>query len=162
MSDVTAPSAPVAAAVKTGYRIPWISLAPWLYTIALFGIWEPGCQPQGNSHPHPAAPSRGPRRCPSGGGPPPRLRPPLQLREKITRAIEFQSSVQRSREDMVEKAQGQVYAAERDVAGRRKYAERKQQAIDHRAMRQDQKSTDEMALTVHLRQTRLHAQGVRS
>ena len=85
-----------------------------------------------------------------------------QFMEKITHAIEFQSSVQRSREDMVEKAQGQVYAAERDVAGLRKYAERKQQAIDHRAMRQDQKSTDEMALTVHLRQTRLHAQGVRS
>ena len=85
-----------------------------------------------------------------------------QFMEKITHAIEFQSSVQRSREDMVEKVQAQVYAAERDVAGLRKYAERKQQAIDHRAMRQDQKATDEMALTIHLRQTRLHAQGLRS
>jgi flagellar protein FliJ len=85
-----------------------------------------------------------------------------QFMEKITHAIEFQGSVQRSREDMVEKAQAQVYAAERDVAGLRKYAERKQQAIDHRAMRQDQKATDEMALTIHLRQTRIHAQGLRS
>lgn len=85
-----------------------------------------------------------------------------QFMEKITHAIEFQRTVQRSREDMVEKVQAQVYAAERDVAGLRKYAERKQQAIEHRAMRQEQKATDEMALTVHLRQTRLQAQGLRS
>ena len=85
-----------------------------------------------------------------------------QFMEKITHAIEFQKTVQRSREDMVEKVQAQVYAAERDVAGLRKYAERKQQAIEHRAMRQEQKATDEMALTIHLRQTRIHAQGLRS
>lgn len=85
-----------------------------------------------------------------------------QFMEKITHAIEFQASVQRSREAMVEKVQAQVYAAERDVAGLRKYAERKQEAIDHRLMRQDQKATDEMALTIHLRQTRNHGHGLRS
>ena len=85
-----------------------------------------------------------------------------QFMEKITHAIEFQRTVQRSREDLVDKAQAQVYAAERDVAGLRKYAERKQQAIEHRQMRQDQKATDEMALTVHLRQVRAQAQGLRS
>lgn len=85
-----------------------------------------------------------------------------QFMEKITHAIEFQRSVQRSREDLVDKAQAQVYAAERDVAGLRKYAERKQQAIEHRQMRQDQKATDEMALTVHLRQARIQAQGLQT
>jgi flagellar FliJ protein len=82
--------------------------------------------------------------------------------EKITHAIEFQQAVQRGREEVVERAQAQVYAAERDVAGLRKYAERKQQAIEHRAMRQEQKATDEMALTIHLRQTLSAAHGARS
>ena len=82
--------------------------------------------------------------------------------EKITHAIEFQQAVQRSREEVVERAQAQVYAAERDVAGLRKYAERKQQAIEHRAMRQEQKATDEMALTIHLRQALSAAHGARS
>jgi flagellar FliJ protein len=84
-----------------------------------------------------------------------------QFMEKITHAMEFQKAVQDSREGMVDKAQALVYAAERDVAGLRKYVERKQQAIEHRALRQDQKATDEMAATVHLRQTRLHPQGLR-
>jgi flagellar FliJ protein len=85
-----------------------------------------------------------------------------QFMEKITHAIEFQQAVQRSREEVVERAQAQVYAAERDVAGLRKYAERKQQVIEHRALRQEQKATDEMALTVHLRQSRNATQGIRS
>ena len=63
---------------------------------------------------------------------------------------------------MVERVQAQVYAAERDVAGLRKYAERQQQAIDLRVMRQEQKATDEMALTIHLRQSRAQAQELRS
>lgn len=85
-----------------------------------------------------------------------------QFMEKITHAIEFQKTVQRSREELVDKAQAQVYAAERDVAGLRKYAERQQQQIEHRAMRLEQKATDEMALTVHLRQSLNHAHGLRS
>lgn len=83
-----------------------------------------------------------------------------QFMEKITHAIEFQAAVQRSREERVDKAQAQVYAAERDVAGLRKYAERQQQRIDHHAMRQEQKATDEMALTVHLRQSHHTAHGL--
>lgn len=85
-----------------------------------------------------------------------------QFMQKIEHAMDFQLSVQRNREDMVARAQAQVYAAERDVAGLRKYADRKQQAIDHRAMRQEQKATDEMALSIHLRQSMAHAQGLRS
>ena len=85
-----------------------------------------------------------------------------QFMQKIEHAMDFQLSVQRSREDMVARTQAQVYAAERDVAGLRKYADRKQQAIDHRAMRQEQKATDEMALSIHLRQSMAHAQGLRS
>lgn len=85
-----------------------------------------------------------------------------QFMEKITHAIDFQQAVQRSREEVVERVQAQVYAAERDVAGLRKYAERKQQAVEHRAMRQEQKATDEMALTIHLRQSRAQTQGLRS
>lgn len=85
-----------------------------------------------------------------------------QFMQKIEHAMDFQLSVQRNREDMVARAQAQVYATERDVAGLRKYADRKQQTIDHRAMRQEQKATDEMALSIHLRQSMAHAQGLRS
>ncbi|MFZ2826268.1 flagellar export protein FliJ [Hydrogenophaga sp.] len=85
-----------------------------------------------------------------------------QFMQKIEHAMDFQLAVQRNREDSVERAQAQVYAAERDVAGLRKYADRKQQAIDHRTLRQEQKATDEMALTIHLRQSMAHAQGLRS
>jgi flagellar FliJ protein len=85
-----------------------------------------------------------------------------QFMQKIEHAIEFQRSVQSQREDAAQRAQALVYAAERDVAGLRKYAERKQQALDHRALRQEQKSTDEMALSIHLRQSLAHAQGLRS
>lgn len=85
-----------------------------------------------------------------------------QFMQKIEHAMDFQLAVQRGREDTVVRAQAQVHAAERDVAGLRKYADRKQQAIDHRAMRQDQKATDEMALSIHLRQSMAHAQGLRS
>ncbi|MCB2017675.1 MAG: flagellar export protein FliJ [Hydrogenophaga sp.] len=85
-----------------------------------------------------------------------------QFMEKITHAIEFQRTVQSSREALVDKVQAQVYAAERDVAGLRKYAERQQQALDLRLLRQEQKATDEMALTVHLRQIQSQAQGLRS
>jgi flagellar protein FliJ len=85
-----------------------------------------------------------------------------QFMEKIAQAIDFQRTVQNDREAVVERAQALVYAAERDVAGLRKYAERKQQAIEHRALRQEQKHTDEMALTIHQRLSRAQAQGLRS
>ena len=84
--------------------------------------------------------------------------------EKITHAIDFQQAVQRGREEVVERAQAQVYAAERDVAGLRKYTERKLQAAQQIAQRQEQKATDEMALSIHLRQSLAlaQAQGMRS
>lgn len=85
-----------------------------------------------------------------------------QFMLKIEHAMDFQLAVQRNREDTVARMQAQVYAAERDVAGLRKYADRKQQAIDHRVRRQEQKATDEMALSIHLRQSMAHAQGLRS
>ena len=53
--------------------------------------------------------------------------------------------------------------AERDVAGLRKYTERKLQVVQQKAQRQEQKATDEMALSIHLRQSlaRAQAQGMR-
>ena len=44
------------------------------------------------------------------------------------------------------------------MAGLRKFTERKQLAVQHRVQRQDQKNTDEMALTIHLRQSLARAQ----
>lgn len=82
--------------------------------------------------------------------------------EKINHAMEFQQTVQRTREQALAQAQALVYAAERDVAGLRKYTERKEQALELKHMRQDQKATDEMALTIHLRQSTASARGLPS
>lgn len=72
--------------------------------------------------------------------------------QKIQHAIEFQRGVLRERQERVDHGQALVFAAERDVAGLRKFAERKEQAIELRVQRQEQKATDEMALNIHLRQ----------
>lgn len=85
-----------------------------------------------------------------------------QFMQKIDHAMAFQRGVLANREDLIGRAQAQVYAAERDLAGLRKYTERKQEALDLRALRQDQKATDEMALTMHLRHNLAQAQGLRS
>ncbi len=76
-----------------------------------------------------------------------------QFMQKIDHAMEFQRGVLGERQALIERSQEQVFAAERDLAGLRKFTERKQQAIAHRAERQDQKHTDEMALAIHLRQS---------
>lgn len=81
-----------------------------------------------------------------------------QFMQKIDHAMEFQRGVLGERQAMIERSQEQVHAAERDLAGLRKFTERKQQAITHRAERQEQKHTDEMALAVHLRQSLAQAQ----
>ncbi len=85
-----------------------------------------------------------------------------QFMEKIAHAIEFQSSIERGCADLVDKAQAVVFAAERDLAGLRKYAQRKQQVADLHAARMEQKATDEIALAVHLRQRQSQTQGLRS
>lgn len=87
-----------------------------------------------------------------------------QFMAKIDHALEFQRGVLRERGDLIERAQGQVHVCERDVAGLRKFTERKQLAVQHRVQRQDQKNTDEMALTIHLRQSLARAQqeGIRT
>jgi flagellar protein FliJ len=72
--------------------------------------------------------------------------------QKILHAIEFQRGVLQERQQRVDQGQAQVFAAERDVAGLRKYAERKEQAKAAQVERQEQKATDEMALNIHLRQ----------
>jgi len=72
--------------------------------------------------------------------------------QKILHAIEFQRGVLKERQARVDQGQAQVYAAERDVAGLRKYTERKEQARVSLLERQEQKATDEMALNIHLRQ----------
>ena len=81
-----------------------------------------------------------------------------EFMHKIHHALEFQRSVLGDRTSLIERAQEQVHAAERDLAGLRKFADRKQQAIVHKAQRQDQKNTDEMALSIHLRQSLAQAQ----
>lgn len=83
--------------------------------------------------------------------------------QKIQHAIDFQRAVVQERQERVDQGQAQVFAAERDVAGLRKFAERKEQALQSHAARQDQKATDEMALNIHLRQRlALQSQGVRA
>lgn len=72
--------------------------------------------------------------------------------QKILHAIEFQRGVLQERQQRVDHGQAQVFAAERDVAGLRKYAERKAHAKAAQVERQEQKATDEMALNIHLRQ----------
>ncbi len=53
MSDITVRSQP-----RTEIRIPWIRLAPWLYTVALFAVWEIAVRVSGISHTILPAPSR--------------------------------------------------------------------------------------------------------
>mgnify|MGYP006199839991 FL=1 len=77
---------------------------------------------------------------------------------KIEHAIEFQRGVLRSREDMIEQHQDQVRVAERDLAGLRKFTERKLQAQAQVQQRREQKQTDELALSIHLRKSLAQAQ----
>ncbi len=83
--------------------------------------------------------------------------------QKIEHAIDFQTGVLRQRQERVDNGQAQVFATERDLAGLRKYTERKTEAVAQKAQREEQKMTDEMALNIHLRQ-RLsgHHQGMQA
>jgi len=87
-----------------------------------------------------------------------------QFMAKIDHAMEFQRGVLSERQDLIERCQGQVHVRERDVAGLRKFTERKLMAVQHRVQRQDQKHTDEMALAIHLRQSqaRMQQEGIRT
>lgn len=87
-----------------------------------------------------------------------------QFMEKIDHALDFQRGVITNRETLIERCQSQLMVAERDVAGLRKYTERKLQLVQQKAQRQEQKTTDEMALSIHLRQSLALAQtqGMRS
>lgn len=87
-----------------------------------------------------------------------------QFMHKIDHAVEFQRSVIASRETQIERCRGQLMVAERDVAGLRKFTERKIQTVQQKQQRQEQKATDEMALSIHLRQSLALAQakGMRS
>lgn len=84
-----------------------------------------------------------------------------QFMFKIEHAMEFQRSVLSSRQEQIDRAQTQVHEAERDLAGLRKYHERKQHEISQRAQRQEQKTMDEMAQTVYLQQLRNGNTGAR-
>mgnify|MGYP001335418740 CR=1 FL=1 len=84
-----------------------------------------------------------------------------QFMHKIDHAVEFQRSVIANREALIERAGQQVLVSERDLAGLRKFTERKLQVVQQKAQRQEQKATDEMALSIHLRQSLAHLQGVR-
>lgn len=80
-----------------------------------------------------------------------------QFMAKIDHAMDFQRGVIGQREEQIHQAQQQVVVAERDLAGLRKYTDRKLQALLQSAQRQEQKQTDEMALAIHLRQSLAHA-----
>jgi flagellar FliJ protein len=75
-----------------------------------------------------------------------------QLVQKIDHAVAFQHGVLGQRQAQIDQAQQQVHVAERDLAGLRKYTHIKVQALLQSAQRQEQKQTDEMALSIHLRQ----------
>jgi flagellar FliJ protein len=75
-----------------------------------------------------------------------------QFMQKIDHAVAFQRGVLGQRQAQIDQAQQQVHVAERDLAGLRKYTSIKVQALLHSAQRQEQKQTDEMALSIHLRQ----------
>ncbi|WP_291008669.1 flagellar export protein FliJ [Hydrogenophaga sp.] len=77
-----------------------------------------------------------------------------QFMNKIEHAVDFQRSVIAQRQAQIDQAVKQVQAAERDVAGLRKYTDGKLQALLLQAQRQEQKQTDELALAIHLRQSR--------
>jgi flagellar protein FliJ len=96
----------------------------------------------------------------SGAG----MDPNRQFMQKIDHAISFQNGVLKNFDDMLEASQTRVMASERDVAGLSKYTLKKQELLDQKEQRQEQKATDEMALTIHLRQRLAQAQtqGARS
>jgi flagellar FliJ protein len=81
-----------------------------------------------------------------------------EFMHKIYHAVEFQRGVLADRQRLIDTAQEQVHVTERDLAGLRKFTDRKQQAIDQRVQRQEQKQTDEMALSIHLRHSLAQAQ----
>ncbi len=103
-------------------------------------------------------------RSSSGGVDAQQLLHQSQFMHKIDHAVEFQQSVIANREGQVERCRSQLMVAERDVAGLRKFTERKIQTVQQKQQRQEQKATDEMALTIHLRQSLALAQakGMRS
>ena len=75
-----------------------------------------------------------------------------QFIQKIDHAIGFQRSVLASRQDQIDRQLAVVQAAERDLAGLRRYTDRKRQHLAVQAQRQEQKQTDEMAMSIYLRQ----------
>ncbi len=81
-----------------------------------------------------------------------------QFMDKIDHAMAFQRGVIHERQAMLDRCQAQVHAAERDLASLRKFTDLKRQAQQQRAQRQEQKHTDEIALTIHLRQRLAQAQ----
>ena len=74
-----------------------------------------------------------------------------QFMAKIDHAIDFQRRVLDDRQALLGRGQAAVHEAERDLAGLRRFAERKQEAIDLRSLRREQKTSDEMALNIHRR-----------
>lgn len=56
MSEITVRA--MGGTAKSEFRIPWVRLAPWLYTLALFAIWEIAVRVSGISHTILPAPTR--------------------------------------------------------------------------------------------------------
>lgn len=56
MSEITVRA--MGDTTKPEFRVPWVRLAPWLYTLALFAIWEIAVRVSGISHTILPAPTR--------------------------------------------------------------------------------------------------------
>ncbi|GAA6143251.1 flagellar export protein FliJ [Hydrogenophaga sp. 5NK40-0174] len=81
--------------------------------------------------------------------------------DKIRHAVEFQRSVIGNKQAQIDRCQIAVHAAERDVAGLKKYVERQLSAQELSRRKREQKDTDEMAMNVYLRQMRANSEGAR-
>lgn len=85
-----------------------------------------------------------------------------QFMDKIRHAVDFQRSVISNKQAHIDRCQTAVHAAERDVAGLKKYVERQMSAREATQRKREQKATDEMAMNVYLRQLRANNEGART
>lgn len=72
-----------------------------------------------------------------------------QFMGRLDQAMTFQQGVLQRLQLSIDHCRQQVVQAERDLAGLNKYADRREQAWQHQLHRQEQKSNDEMAATLH-------------
>lgn len=77
------------------------------------------------------------------------LRTHQNFMAKIDHAVQFQHGVMQRLQNDIERCQQQVFEAERQLASLNKYTERRESRWQQQLQRQEQKSNDEMASTLH-------------